>query len=80
MLIKSVVTDMTQAEKGGQWLFSCYAPFKEKPAFPGFEDQSFEELRHGYYEAAKVGSVEQFVSIMVLLMKKGICKIGICVF
>lgn len=59
-LIKSVVTDMTQADKGGQWLFSCYAPFKEKPGFPGFEDQSFEEIRYRYYDAVSGGSVEQF--------------------
>lgn len=52
---------MTVAEKGGQWLLSCYAPFKEKPAFPGFEDHSFEEIRLGYYEAVKNGTLEQYV-------------------
>ncbi|CAG9863047.1 unnamed protein product [Phyllotreta striolata] len=60
MLVKSVVSDMTQAEKGGQWLFSCYAPYKEKPIFPGFEDLSFEELRFAYYEAVKTNTVEQY--------------------
>ncbi|CAH1163947.1 unnamed protein product [Phaedon cochleariae] len=59
-LIKAVANDMTMLEKGGQWMLSCYAPFKEKPAFPGFEDQSFEELRLGYYEAAKNGTIDQY--------------------
>nr|XP_023018540.1 nucleoporin NUP100/NSP100-like [Leptinotarsa decemlineata] len=59
-LVKSVVNDMTSAEKGGQWLLSCYAPFKEKPAFPGFEDQSFEEMRLAYYEAMKSGTLDQY--------------------
>ncbi|CAG9837522.1 unnamed protein product [Diabrotica balteata] len=59
-LVKTASTDMTQAEKGGQWLFSSYTPFKEKPAFPGFEDQSFEEIRLGFYEAQKSGTLEQY--------------------
>uniref|UniRef100_A0A6P7F3B0 Nucleoporin NUP42 n=1 Tax=Diabrotica virgifera virgifera TaxID=50390 RepID=A0A6P7F3B0_DIAVI len=59
-IVKTASTDMTQAEKGGQWLFSSYAPFKEKPAFPGFEDQSFEEIRLGFYEAQKSGTLEQY--------------------
>lgn len=63
-LVNSVIQDMTGAEKGGQWLLSCYAPFKEKPAFPGFEDQSPEEIRLGFYEAQKTGTVEQYVSIL----------------
>lgn len=54
---------MIVAEKGGQWLLSCYAPFKEKSAFPGFEDHSFEEIRLGYYEAVKNGTVEQYVRL-----------------
>lgn len=52
---------MTVAEKGGQWLFSCYAPYKEKPAFPGFEDTSPEEIRLSYYEAQKNGNIAQYV-------------------
>lgn len=63
-LVNAVVQDMTGGEKGGQWLLSCYAPFKETPAFPGFEDQSPEEIRLGFYEAQKTGTVEQYVSIL----------------
>ncbi|XP_057652001.1 nucleoporin NUP42-like isoform X1 [Diorhabda carinulata] len=74
-LIKSVVTDMTQAEKGGQWLFSCYAPFKEKPAFPGFEDQSFEEIRYGYYDAIAGGSVEQFKQQIQQMAQEALLKV-----
>lgn len=61
-LVQSVQNDMLNAEKGGQWLFSSYAPFKDKAAFPGFEDQSFEEIRLGFYEAKKHGMLEQYVS------------------
>lgn len=68
MLVKSVVADMTGAEKGSQWLLSCYAPFKEKPAFPGFEDQSPEEIRWGFYEAQKNGTMDQYVSFVLLLL------------
>lgn len=53
-LIKSVATDVEAVDKGGQWLLSCYAPFKDKPAIAGFEDLSFEEVRLGYVEAQKI--------------------------
>ncbi|XP_060526003.1 nucleoporin NUP42-like isoform X2 [Cylas formicarius] len=59
-LVKSAVNDMTLAEKGGQWLLSCYAPYKEKSAFPGFEDHSFEEIRCGFYEAKNNGTLDQY--------------------
>ncbi|KAJ8958693.1 hypothetical protein NQ318_016420 [Aromia moschata] len=74
-LIKSVVNDMTVAEKGGQWLLSCYAPYKEKPAFPGFEDQSFEEIRLGYYEAVKNGTLEQYKQQVQLLLQQAVQKL-----
>lgn len=60
-LIRSVQNDMLNTEKGGQWLLSSYAPFKEKPAFPGFEDKSFEEVRLGFYEAQATGTLDQYV-------------------
>lgn len=62
-LIKSVVNDMFAVENSGQWLLSCYGPFKEKSIFPGFEDYSFEEIRFGFYDALKNGTIEQYVSI-----------------
>ncbi|KAJ8935377.1 hypothetical protein NQ314_012788 [Rhamnusium bicolor] len=74
-LVKSVVNDMTTAEKGGQWLLSCYAPFKEKPAFPGFEDQSFEEVRWGFYEAVKTGTVEQYKQQVQMMLQQAIMKL-----
>lgn len=74
-LVKSVVNDMTGAEKGGQWLLSCYAPFKEKPAFPGFEDHSSEEIRLGFYEAQKNGSIEQYKSQLQTLLQNSVMKI-----
>ncbi|KAF7277834.1 hypothetical protein GWI33_009092 [Rhynchophorus ferrugineus] len=74
-LIKSVVTDMTLAEKGGQWLFSSYAPFKEKPAFPGFDDTSSEEIRLSYYEAQKSGNLAQYTQQLQDLLQGVILKV-----
>lgn len=65
-LIRSVQNDMVNAEKGGQWLLSSYAPFKDKPAFIGFEDRSFEEVRLGFYESRTNGTLEQFVCFYVV--------------
>ncbi|XP_018574404.1 nucleoporin-like protein 2 [Anoplophora glabripennis] len=73
-LVKSVVNDMTVAEKGGQWLLSCYAPFKEKPAFPSFEDHSFEEIRLGYYEAVKNGTLEQFKQQVQMMLQQAVMR------
>lgn len=60
-LVRSVQNDMINAEKSGQWMLSSYAPFKDKPAFPGFEDKSFEEVRLGFYEAKLMGTIEPYV-------------------
>lgn len=59
--IRSVVNDMLLAEKGRQWLLSYYAPFRAKPAFPGFNDMSFEEIRYGFLTAQRNGTIEQYV-------------------
>lgn len=67
-LVKSVVNDMTALEHSGQWLLSCYGPFKEKAVFPGFEDYCFEEMRNGFYEAVKNGTVEQYVSMLSIIL------------
>lgn len=53
---------MQNHEKGKQWMFSSYAPFKDKPSFPGFEDQSFEEVRLAFNNAKLNGTLEAFVS------------------
>lgn len=66
-LVKSVVNDMEVIEKSGQWLLTCYGPFKEKPIFPGFEDFCFEEIRSGFYEAMKNGTIEQYVRDYITL-------------
>lgn len=62
VLLGSVTSDILNAEKGGQWLLSCYAPFKDKPPFPGFEDKSFEEVRLCFYDSQQNGTAEQYVS------------------
>ncbi|KAI4456014.1 nucleoporin-like protein 2 [Holotrichia oblita] len=74
LLVKSVVTDMMNAEKGGHWLLSSYAPFKDKPCFPGFENRSFEEVRYGYYEAMKNGSVEQYKQQLQMTLQEAAMK------
>ncbi|CAG9764495.1 unnamed protein product [Ceutorhynchus assimilis] len=74
-LVKAVATDMLGAEKGGQWLMSSYAPFKEKPEFPGFEDQSFEEIRFGFYDAQKNGTMEQYKQQLQMLLQSAIAKV-----
>lgn len=56
---------MLNCEKGGQWPLSSYAPFKEKANFPGFEDQSFEEVRLGFYTATTAGTLNQYVSVYI---------------
>lgn len=53
------------AERGGQWLLSCFAPFKERPHIPGMEDVSPEEVRWEMYQAQKNGVVEQAVSKLI---------------
>ncbi|GJQ73236.1 hypothetical protein Trydic_g13614 [Trypoxylus dichotomus] len=75
LLVKSVVTDMMNTEKGGHWLLSSYAPFKEKPCFPGFENRSFEEVRLGYYEAMKNGSVEQYKQQLQITLQEAAMKV-----
>ncbi|RZC31814.1 hypothetical protein BDFB_001306 [Asbolus verrucosus] len=66
---------MTSAEKGGQWLLSSYAPFKEKPAFPGFEDHSMEEIRYLFYESARNGTIEQYKQNLQLMLQQAVMKI-----
>lgn len=74
-LVKSVMTDMTAAEKGGQWLLSSYAPFKEKTPFPGFEDHSMEEIRYQFYESIKNGTNDQFKHNLQCLLQQAVLKI-----
>lgn len=59
----SVAEEVICAEKGGQWLLSCFCPFKEKQSIPGMEDLSPEEVRWEMYQAQKNGMVEQAVRI-----------------
>lgn len=60
--IRSIITDMTTAEQGKQWLLTCYGPFKGKANFPTFEDHSFEEIRWMIYNAQKQGNSDAVVS------------------
>lgn len=59
-----VAEDVLAAERGGQWLFSCFGPFKEQPSIPGMEDLSPEEVRWEMYQAEKKGTVDQVVSFL----------------
>lgn len=62
-----VAKEMLNAESGGQWLLSCFAPLKDKPCIPGMEDLSPEEVRWEMYHAQNNGMVEQAVSIYCYL-------------
>ncbi|XP_053982194.1 nuclear pore complex protein DDB_G0274915-like [Hylaeus volcanicus] len=55
----AVAKEVLSAERGGQWLLSCFAPLKHRPCIPGMEDLSPEEVRWKMYQAQKNGMVEQ---------------------
>ncbi|XP_066584255.1 uncharacterized protein [Prorops nasuta] len=58
-LAQVVAEDIHLAEKGGQWLLSCYAPLKGIPCLPGMEDLSPEEVRWEMYQAQKNRMIDQ---------------------
>ncbi|XP_029168441.1 nuclear pore complex protein DDB_G0274915-like [Nylanderia fulva] len=55
----TVAKEILLAERGGQWLLSCFGPFRDRPIIPGMDDLSPEEVRCEIYEAQKNGLVEQ---------------------
>lgn len=57
----TVAKEVLLAERGEQWLLSCFGPLRERPCIPGMEDVSPEEIRWEMYEAQKTGMVEQAV-------------------
>ncbi|KPJ02477.1 Nucleoporin-like protein 2 [Papilio xuthus] len=61
-LVNQVKSDIQSALKGGQWIISSYAPFKEKPGYPGLSDLSPEEARLFMYEAKANNNVDQAVA------------------
>lgn len=63
-----VAQEVLAAERGGQWLLSCYGPFKEKKCIPGMEDVSPEEVRWEMYQAQKTNTVNQVVSAKILYL------------
>ncbi|XP_047992481.1 nucleoporin NUP42-like [Leguminivora glycinivorella] len=72
-LVQQVQNDVQSALKGGQWLLSCYAPFK-KPNFPGLADLSADEARLFIYEAKANNTVDQAVAYMNNLSKEARSK------
>lgn len=73
-LINQVKTDIEAALKGGQWLLSCYAPFKEKPIFPGLIDLSPEESRLFIYEAKSNNDIDRGISYINNLISENRSK------
>ncbi|CAG4944630.1 unnamed protein product [Parnassius apollo] len=69
-LVNQVQSDILAALKGGQWILSSYAPFKEKPGYPGLSDLSPEEARLFIYEARANNTVDQAVAYMDNLLKE----------
>jgi hypothetical protein len=77
-----VVEDAVSAEKGGQWLFSCYAPLlrrvinknqesstnQNQETLPGMEDYSPEELRWSWMESqSSPGQNQEYMAKLQLL-------------
>lgn len=62
-LVNQVLLDVQATLKGGQWILSCYSPYKEKPNFPGITDLSMEEARLFIYEAKANNNLDQAVSL-----------------
>ncbi|XP_029665240.1 nuclear pore complex protein DDB_G0274915-like isoform X2 [Formica exsecta] len=58
-IVVTVAKEVLLAERGGQWLLSCFGPFRDRPIIPGMEDLSPDEVRCEIYEAQKSGMVEQ---------------------
>ncbi|XP_015113167.1 nuclear pore complex protein NUP98A isoform X2 [Diachasma alloeum] len=58
-IVLGVAEEVLAAERGGQWLLSCFGPFKEQACIPGMEDVSPEEVRWEMYQAQKNGTVDQ---------------------
>ncbi|XP_034952244.1 nucleoporin NUP42-like [Chelonus insularis] len=58
-IVLGVAEEILAAERGGQWLLSCFGPFKEQPCIPGMEDISPEEVRWEMYQAQKNNTVDQ---------------------
>ncbi|XP_038222514.1 nucleoporin-like protein amo1 [Zerene cesonia] len=69
-LVNQVHQDIQAALKGGQWILSCYSPYKEKACFPGIADLSQEEARLIIYEAKANNTLDQAVSYMNNLFKE----------
>lgn len=67
-------------EKGGQWLFSCYAPLLRRAAkvpfnqneenLPGFEDYSPEELRWEAMTSNATGNFQGYVQKLQEMAQK----------
>jgi hypothetical protein len=58
-IMRMIIQEVIQSEKGGQWPLSCFAPIKERACFPGCEDYSPEEIRWKMYEAERNGTLPE---------------------
>ncbi|XP_072944620.1 uncharacterized protein [Epargyreus clarus] len=63
-LVNQVQSDVQAALKGGQWILSCYAPFKEKAILPGISDLSPEEARLFIYEAKANNNIDAAIAFL----------------
>lgn len=60
-LVTAVRAEVISSDKGGLWPITCFAPFKEKPLYPGLVEMSAEEVRFEYIEAQKSNALEEYV-------------------
>lgn len=72
-----LISEVTAALNGKQWLLSSFGPFKESAVLPNFiEDRCFEEVRLSFMEAAKTGQQQQHVNELVASCNDAVSKLN----
>jgi nucleoporin-like protein 2 len=63
LLFRGIISaEVDAAVNGKQWMLSCFGPFKESKIMPNFtQDQSFDEVRLGFFDSTKSGNAQEFV-------------------
>ncbi|KAJ0174884.1 hypothetical protein K1T71_009992 [Dendrolimus kikuchii] len=73
-LVNQVQSDVQAVLRGGQWILSSYAPFKEMPSFPGIINLSPEEARLLIYDATSNNNLDQVISYINKVVKENRSK------
>ncbi|KAJ7322405.1 hypothetical protein JRQ81_018692 [Phrynocephalus forsythii] len=67
-LLEIIRKDMEIWESSGQWMFSTYAPMKEKPNISGFSEFLPEELRLEYYNCRASNDTQNYINSVQQLL------------